>query len=74
MKEEWLLCIFYELCQSDIALFRITAVPYHSGQKGIFDYFQFCFLVARSMHLNITRYMRINEVEIVEFQGRKMNI
>ena len=45
----------------------------HSGQKGIFDYFQFCFLVARSMHLNIIRYMRSKKVEIVEFQGRKMN-
>ena len=45
----------------------------HSGRKGIFDYFQFCFLVARSMHLNITRYMRSNKVEIVQFQGRKMN-
>ena len=45
----------------------------HSGWKGIFDYFKFCFLVARSMHLNITRDMRSNEVEIVEFQGKKMN-
>ena len=34
----------------------------HSGRKGIFDYFQFCFLVARSMYLNNTRYMRSNKV------------
>ena len=52
---------------------KVTNLPSHSGQKGIFDYFQFCFLVARSMHLNIIRYMRSKKVEIVEFQGRKMN-
>ena len=44
----------------------------HSVWKGIFNYFQFSFFVARSMHLNITRYMKSNKVEIVEFQGRKM--
>ena len=53
--------------------FLMVCLTLHSGRKGIFDYFQFCFLVARSMHLNITRSMRSNEVEIVEFQGRKMN-
>ena len=45
----------------------------HSGWKGIFEYFQYCFLVARIKHYDITRYLRSNKVEIVEFQDRKMN-
>ena len=39
----------------------------HRGWKGPFNYFQLCYLMARIKHLDITRYLRSKEVEIVEF-------
>ena len=39
----------------------------HRGRKGPFNYFQLGFLLARVKHLNITRYLRSNKIEIVEF-------
>jgi hypothetical protein len=39
----------------------------HRGRKGPFNYFWLWFLLARVNHLNITRFLRSNKVEIVEF-------
>ena len=41
----------------------------HPTRYSTFNYFQLCFLLARVKHLNITRYLRNNKIEIgVEFK------
>ena len=43
----------------------------HSGHNGIFEYFQFSFLLVRMKYLDITKYLRSIWIEFEEFYSKE---